>query len=396
MPFARRNLTRVGATAATAGVLNSFAIDPLAGLGKMAVFTQEHNLNAIILNTIHAEQTGGLEAVWNYGLHLTADVWNDLVVDPQVQSAAFLLALLAIATIPVVGIPIASGITLGTTVKGLIDLDAVLANFPTKESVIQFISSPQVRTTIAGSFLVFSFVALGAGRAAQFDAFRNGLSPEAQASLSELSLLEQSRIYETAKGMNVSPEALDFYLEHSGAGDARLANLSVNDALRVSNLAEQSGEAGFVLDYVTRYGATEALKNASPDGLRFYLDQAKVPGSRLSRLTTQEGVTLSALSPDSIAKVTGLKTPTLPKGVVPDVKTPVLNLTPQEIHVLSKISTQNPNAEYAVLGLWKGGQGYTMVGSEGYTFLNMPESIYEFFEDYPGDFRQTHRWIRAC
>ena len=28
-----------------------------------------------------------------------------------------------------------------------------------------------------------------------------------------------------------------------------------------------------------------------------------------------------------------------------------------------------------------------MKGSEGYTYLNMPEAVYEFFEKYPGDFR---------
>ena len=102
----------------------------------------------------------------------------------------------------------------------------------------------------------------------------------------------------------------------------------------------------------------------------------------------QEGVILSELSPASIAKVTGITSPGIPEGVVPDANTPVLGLTPKEIRVLAKLSTRNPDAELAVLGLWKNGQGYTMVGSEGYTYLDMPEGIYEpFFRNYPGDFR---------
>ena len=129
------------------------------------------------------------------------------------------------------------------------------------------------------------------------------------------------------------------------------------------------------------------LRIASPEGLQFYVEQAKIPGSALSRLTPQEGVILAELPPASMSKVTGLTTPTIPKGVVPDVNTPVLGLTPQEINVLTKLSTQNPRAEYAVLGLWKNGQGYTVVGSEGYTYLDMPEPVYEFFKKYPGDFR---------
>lgn len=114
----------------------------------------------------------------------------------------------------------------------------------------------------------------------------------------------------------------------------------------------------------------------------------KTPGNLLSRLTTQQGVILSELPPTSIVKVTGITKPTLPTGVKPDVNTPVLNLTVEKINVLSKLSTINPDAEYGVLGLWKNGHGYTMVGSEGYTYLNMPEVIYEtFFKNYPGDFR---------
>ncbi len=40
-----------------------------------------------------------------------------------------------------------------------------------------------------------------------------------------------------------------------------------------------------------------------------------------------------------------------------------------------------------MLGLWDHGLGYTVKGSEGYTYLNMPEAVYKFFEKYPGDFR---------
>jgi hypothetical protein len=230
-----------------------------------------------------------------------------------------------------------------------------------------------------------------AGKIAEFNAFRDGLSPSARAAFGELSLLEQTRLANLATRMDLPPAAVEFYLEQTARPGSPLAALPLADALRVSALAEQSGESVFLRDYVTRFGSDESsmaiLRIASPEGLQFYVEQAKIPGLALSRLTPQQGVILAELSPASKAKVTGLTTPTIPKGVVPDVNTPVLGLTPQEINVLTKLSTQNPRAEYAVLGLWKNGQGYTVVGSEGYTYLDMPEPVYEFFKKYPGDFR---------
>ncbi len=196
------------------------------------------------------------------------------------------------------------------------------------------------------------------------------------------------QLYDAAQKLGLSPKALGFYLDEVARPGSPLAGLSIPEALRVSSLAERSGQGAFVIDYVSRYGVDSAITKASPEGLQFFIEQSKTPGSTLSRLTPQQGVILSELSPSSIAKVTGLTTPKIPAGVTPDIKTPVLNLTPQEINVLTKLSTQNPNAEYGVLGLWKGGQGYTMKGSEGYTYLDMPEVMFQsFFKDYPGDFR---------
>lgn len=107
-------------------------------------------------------------------------------------------------------------------------------------------------------------------------------------------------------------------------------------------------------------------------------------------------VILSELSRASITKVTGLDAPKIPKGVTPDINTPVLSLTPQEVSVLTKLSTRNPNAEYAVLGLFKDGWGYTLIGSKGYTYLDMPSIFYEnIFKKYPGDFRLINQQYLA-
>lgn len=49
------------------------------------------------------------------------------------------------------------------------------------------------------------------------------------------------------------------------------------EALRVSGLAEQSGQAAFVLDYLNRYGYDNSIAKASPEGLQFFVEQSKNP-----------------------------------------------------------------------------------------------------------------------
>ncbi|HEX2994980.1 MAG TPA: Ig-like domain repeat protein, partial [Anaerolineales bacterium] len=252
----------------SAGVINSWVVDPLAGLGKLWVFSQEHSLNQTVFDVITAAQEGGWEAVEEYGRNLAGDAWNQLVMDPQVQGAVFLLLLIGIACIPVVGAPIAGGIATGMTINNLIDLDAILSKLPDKESIIDFVSSHQVRTTIASSLLVFLFITLGAQKAAQFDALKNSLSPSTQMNFQDLPLSEQARIAEFATKMKPSPGALEFYINELARPGSPLAGLPLDQALHISSLAEQTGKGAFLIDYIARHGYTDALKIASPEAIK--------------------------------------------------------------------------------------------------------------------------------
>jgi hypothetical protein len=376
-----------------AGVVNGFLVDPAAGLGKVIAFGLQNNPIQITADLIHSAVEDGWSGITDYaGQHL--EKLGELISDGQVQSFG-LTTLFTLAGIFVAPAAVASGLAL-LGLQGL-SIDQLIASAPTKEFAINIATSQGVRTFAVSAGLLLGLLALGGvGKVSEFTSFQDGMSLSAQSAFADLSIIEQTRLFDMASKLNISPEAMDFYLDHINAGDARLANIPLADALSISALAEQSGEGAFLLDYITQYGSDPSVlttwQNVSPEGLQFYVEQAKTPGSILSSLTPQQGITLSELSPASIARITGITAPTIPDGVVPDINTPVLGLTSQELSALTELSAQNPNAEYAVLGLWNNGQGYTMVGSEGYTYLDMPESIYQsFFKDFPGDFRLVNK-----
>ncbi len=65
--------------------------------------------------------------------------------------------------------------------------------------------------------------------------------------------------------MKLPPGAADFYLDLINRGDTRLSGLPLEQGLRVSALAEQTGKGAFLLDYVTRYGTDSAAMKALLD-----------------------------------------------------------------------------------------------------------------------------------
>ena len=376
----------------TLGVANSFVVDPIVGFLKQGALSIE--TYAAIPDLVTAIREEGWEGAKDFVAELWTNRLEIVLNDKQMQSAFMVEGLILLALIAA---PLAGVVILGMTAKGLIELDAAVTASKNKKSLIELVTSHEVRTTVVSSALILALMTAGLSKqVSEFRAFQERLSPSAQASFQTLSLLEQTRLADLASKMKLSPGAMEFYLTETARPGSPLAELPLTDALRVSNLAAESGRGAFVLDYISRYGVDAAIKNASPEGLTFYLEQAKTPGSMMSSLTPQQGVILSELSPTSITKVTGLDAAKIPKGVTPDINTPVLSLTPQEVSVLTKLSTRNPNAEYAMLGLWKNGHGYTMVGSEGYTYLDMPEVLYtEVFRKYPGDFRLINKQYLA-
>jgi hypothetical protein len=107
-----------------------------------------------------------------------------------------------------------------------------------------------------------------AGKIAEFNAFRDGLSPWDQIRFEELSLLEQTRLADLATLMDLPPDAVGFYLEQTARPGSPLTGLPLADALRVSALAAESGRGAFILDYIGRYGFTDALRLAPPEVIR--------------------------------------------------------------------------------------------------------------------------------
>ncbi len=107
----------------------------------------------------------------------------------------------------------------------------------------------------------------------EFLAFQDTLSPSAQSEYISLSPIEQFKIFNAARSTNISPTAIEFYLnEVVGRPTSPLAGLPFADAMRISTLAAQSGRGAFILDYVGRYGVTDALRLAPPEVIRGMVD----------------------------------------------------------------------------------------------------------------------------
>ncbi len=181
----------------------------------------------------------------------------------SMDSALVLLGLLAIA---LVAPPIAGGIVLGMTGKGLIDVGTTIAQAPDKQTVIRYVTSHPVRTLVVGSALVLMLIAFGFGnKVSQYRAFEDPLSPSEQLAFQDLSLGQQLALVDAASTSGASPGAIAFYLDQVSRPGSPLAELPMTDAMFVSALAEQSGKGALILDYIGRYGVTDALRIATPE-----------------------------------------------------------------------------------------------------------------------------------
>ena len=248
-----------------AGIANSLVIDPLAGLGKLAIFEIQNNPPKIIGELIGTALTEGWDEVKDYSFDKLAEAWN-VATDPQVDSLAILAALILLTIAnPLIG----GGTILGMAGKGLIDVGSTLAQLPGVNDVIEFVNRQDVRSTVLGSLLVIFMTMAGASvQVKEMNAIRKTLSPANQAAYDGLSIFERVNLTNLAKAMKAPPEAVNFYLEQIAKGDSPLARLPLTDALRISTLAELSGKGAFLLDYVAKYGYTDALKIASPDVIK--------------------------------------------------------------------------------------------------------------------------------
>jgi hypothetical protein len=155
---------------------------------------------------------------------------------------------------------------------GLASQGIQLSSLKSLDQVKYFVNSRGFRVTVTGSLLVLLLVTMGVSKQlADLSAFRGALSPANQAAYDGLPFLEQIDLYSAARAMKLPPGAVDYYLEHANAADMRLTNIPLAEALRVSALAEQSGNSALILEYVTRYGsdplAMRTLLESSPEAI---------------------------------------------------------------------------------------------------------------------------------
>jgi hypothetical protein len=122
-------------------------------------------------------------------------------------------------------------------------------------------------------FLMANLIGIAGGvngiqTANEFRTFPDSLSPAAQSQYISLSTIEQIKVFNAVRSTGASPAAVEFYLEQTARPGSPLADLPLADALRVSALAAESGRGAFILDYIGRYGVTDALRLAPPEVIR--------------------------------------------------------------------------------------------------------------------------------
>ncbi len=260
----------------TIGVLTSLVADPVAGYIKLSTYHYENNNPYQLIADMYqsAQKDGLIEGIGNVITDRIDGAWNLVTTDPQVQSFG-VITLFTLATLVGLGIPAllaGNAMVLSQTANLLTQVDAALQSAPTREEAMQAVTNPQTRRQLATTIVLLGLLIYGGAREldtySKVTTFRESLPPSAQTSLVEMSYAELVKLFNAAETLKVSPKALEFYLTESTRPNSVLADLSLTDALRISNLAEQTGKGSFLIDYIGRYGYNDALKLASPEVIK--------------------------------------------------------------------------------------------------------------------------------
>ncbi len=325
--------------------------DPTAGAIKTFTFGLEHNNPVRIISDLsQAIQDHSLmQGVTQVTNDRLAVVKQLVTSDPEVQSFLFLAGLVAIALIPVVGLFIAAGIgglIVGAqTISTIAQIDQALQAAATRAEAMRYAASKSVRRDVLVNLALVALVAFGAIKGVseinQFRTFQESLPLSAKF---ELPFPKQLEIYNAAQKLGTSPAALEYYLTESARPGSSLSMESMATGLKYANI----------------------------------YTQIKSPSAQLA---------VKSLPFPSQLKIFGLS-----ERPIPSLTDPVLRLTPREIEVLTKMSTENYFANYAVLGTYDGGKGYTLLADKAdLMYLNMPRALYEFYKDYPIDFKLINK-----
>jgi hypothetical protein len=260
----------------TIGVLTSLVADPVAGYIKLSTYHYKNNNPYQLIADMYqsAQKDGLIEGIVNIITDRIDGAWNLVTTDPQVQSFG-VITLFTLATLVGLGIPAllaGSAMVLSQTANLLTQVDAALQSAPTREEAMQAVINPQTRRQLATTIVLLGLLIYGGAKEldtySKVTTFRESLPPSAQTSLLEMSYAEQVKLFNAVETLKISPKALEFYLTESTRPNSVLAELPLADALRISNLAEQTGKGAFLIDYIGRYGYNDALKLASPEVIK--------------------------------------------------------------------------------------------------------------------------------
>ncbi len=284
------------------GLGESVVIYPVEGLIKTGVFLAQYESVSLGRDLLHGWQEDGWQGLVSVNASHMVRFGQLVLTDPQVQSFAIatsilaLIGLAALFSVPaLVTTSVLGLVALAQTAWGALGIEQTIQQLPNLQSVKEYVASHQARTFTITSLFILALAALGVTKGVgDLQSFKGPLSPTAQESFASRSWWNQLQLVDAAKAAKASPGAINFYLEHSTVGDARLAGLPFAEALRVSSLADRSSQGTFLLDYVTRYGedpaAMKVLLNTSPETVKLYVEQTALPDSLLNKFSPQQGL----------------------------------------------------------------------------------------------------------
>ena len=243
------------------GLGESILINPMEGLLKVGVFSAQYNPVVLGGELIHGWQENGWQGLLNATQNHLSRI-GQVLKDPQIQSFAMMAGIVlligaaALLSVPALVIASAMGLVAAVqTIWQALKIDQTIQQLPSLEEVKEYVASHQIRTFTVTSLFILALAALGVTKGVgDLQSFNGSLTTAAQESFASLSWWNRLQLLDAAEALNASPEALGFYLNESTRPGSSLASLPLKDALRVSSLAEQSGQGTLILDCLAKYG----------------------------------------------------------------------------------------------------------------------------------------------
>ncbi|HKI54993.1 MAG TPA: hypothetical protein VJ987_12775, partial [Anaerolineales bacterium] len=335
------------------GIGTTLIADPVAGAIKTAAFSWEYNnpVRAIsdFSDSIHKYGLG--EGIQEF-VDSRASLAGQLFSDPQVKSFGLLALFVGVAFIPVVGAALATigggALVLKQTISSFLQIDKAIQAAPTREDVVKYATSQNIRRSVSVNLVLLALLAFGASRGIkelnQYRAFQESLSPTAQGVLADLPITRQFEILDAARGLDLSSDALEFYLTEFARSGSSFTGFSTTDALTLSNLANNAEISGATLDAFIQSG--EIIRIDPAHATEFAQVVSKVTGRNVWVSTKNGSVYLSESTDAAIAAARQLA-----------AEGPLGTNVDGLVEVIAREAMRG-EGNRLVLGQWQQGNGY--------------------------------------